>query len=83
MRYPVTSDMYSMTPPTIAPSRLAANPTVESPTSRKRCVNTRLARKIGVNAISTADAKRGTKESESSDSGGTAHATASAASSPA
>src|SRR4051812_44891037 len=49
--------VYSRSPPTMAPSRLAPNATVEVPTSRKRSAKIRFAKKIGANARATAAGK--------------------------
>ena len=58
-----------------------ANATVEEATAANRWEKTRLARKIGANAIATAARKRGTGDSVSSESWGTTQATVSAPSS--
>src|SRR6266581_7817666 len=79
-RYPTTREAYSRMPPTIAPSRLAPKAVAESPVSRKRWAKTMLARKTGAKAMITARTKRGSGDRDSSDDGGTAQATISAAS---
>ena len=79
----MTSEEYSRIPPIIAPSRLAPKAVVESPVSRNRWAKTMLAMKIGAKAMITATMKRGSGDRDSSDPGGTAQATTSAASRPA
>jgi len=76
------SDRYSKIPPIIAPSRFAPKAVVESPVSRNRWEKTMLARKIGAKAMATAATKRGSGDRDSSEDGGTAQATTSAASRP-